>query len=69
MAKAQSFADKLKKKTGAHKLVCPECNGEIQRVKSVKSVPSSGGWKFNQRMIDVCKCNEKEVYASYSGAN
>lgn len=63
--KVKTFADKMKK--GKHdENICPKCNGEIQRVKFVKSVKSesSNSWRFNQNMVDVCKCNEKEVYIS-----
>lgn len=65
MAKSQSFADKVNKKSDSGKIVCPVCETEVQRVKSIRSVPgkSDGSWKFRQKMVDVCKCNEKEVYA------
>lgn len=65
MAKAQSFADKVNKKSRVHSNVCPECNSEFKRVQSVKPYQSQtqGSWKFNQKMVDVCKCNEKEVYS------
>ncbi len=65
MAKGQSFADKLAKKSQVSTNTCPVCNGEYKRIKSVKSYQSdsSGSWKFNQKMVNVCKCNEKEVYS------
>lgn len=64
MAKSQSFADKVNKKSDG-KAVCPVCETEVQRVKSIISVPgaTTRSWKFNQKMVDVCKCNEKEIYA------
>ena len=64
--KVAGFADKLKKRQGAQTNVCPACNSDIQRVKFVKSVKSdtTQSWRFNENMVDVCKCNEKEVYPS-----
>jgi hypothetical protein len=63
--KPKTFADKMKKGKGGDN-VCPKCSGEIQRVKLIKSVKSetTNSWRFNQNMVDVCKCNEKEVYIS-----
>lgn len=64
--KITSFADKLNKKQDLNSNICPVCNTETQRVKFVKSVKSelSKSWRYNQNMIDVCKCNEKVVYPS-----
>ena len=65
MAKTQSFADKAKKGTEARGKKCPVCGSVLQPVLLVASEKSksSGNWKFNERRIQVCKCNEKEVYA------
>lgn len=62
--KITSFADKVNKMHNANVSVCPICNTETHRVKLVKSVQSdnSTGWRFKQMMVDVCKCNESEVY-------
>jgi DNA repair exonuclease SbcCD ATPase subunit len=64
--KATSFADKIRKNQEAVKRLCPVCNTEFQRVKFVKSVESENknSWRFNQNMVDVCKCNEKEVFVA-----
>ncbi len=64
MAKVKSFVDKLRKMSEFSADICPVCNSEIHRVKLVRSERSeaTGSWRFNQNMVDVCKCNEKEVY-------
>jgi len=62
MAKGQSFEDKAKKqKKVAH---CPVCQGPIQFVRLVKTVknPAKGSWKFSDRQVGICKCNQAEVY-------
>lgn len=65
MAKDASFAAKVAKATAEKSgNQCPEC-GEIytsvQLVMSEKS-PVKNSWKFNQRIVQVCKCNHAEVY-------
>ncbi len=64
MAKVKTFVDKLRKMSEAHANVCPVCNTEIHRVKVVRSVKSeeTGAYRYKQLMVNVCKCNEKEVY-------
>lgn len=64
MAKQQSFADKVAK--GAlHGKKCPVCGTIFQPILMVSSERSQRGpdWKFNERRVQVCKCNEKEVYS------
>jgi hypothetical protein len=62
MAKKQTFADKMTKKSD--EVICPVCNGPKQFVKHVKAVKTeSGAWKFRSATTGVCKCNEKEIYA------
>jgi hypothetical protein len=65
MAKAQSFADKVSKASLAKGAKCPVCGTIRQPVLLVTSERSStaGTWKFNERRVQVCKCNEKEIYA------
>ncbi len=64
MAKVKTFVDKLRKMSEFHADICPVCNAEIHRVKVVRAVRSedTGSYRFNQLMVNVCKCNEKEVY-------
>ncbi|MFQ5605681.1 MAG: hypothetical protein ACE5HS_20620 [bacterium] len=65
MSKDRSFAAKVAKATsegkGHH---CPECGELLTAVKVVISEKSEtkNSWKFNQKLVRVCKCNEAEVY-------
>jgi hypothetical protein len=65
MAKQQSFADKATKAAQQKGAKCPVCGTIRQPILLVSSERSSvtSTWKFNERRIQVCKCNEKEVYA------
>ena len=65
MAKQQSFADKATKAATMKGAKCPVCGAIYQPVLLVSSERSqvSKSWKFNERRVQVCKCNEKEVYA------
>ncbi len=60
MAKKQSFADKASKKR--HVSICPVCNGEITHIKLMKAVKRDGSWRFTNKPVGVCKCNEAEIY-------
>jgi len=65
MAKDQSFAAKVAKATaGKSGSTCPECGEVYNSVKLITSEKSeaNNSWKFNQRLLQVCKCNEAEVY-------
>lgn len=64
MAKAQTFADKAAKSQKLKYKKCPKCENVMEPILVVSSeMTASGTWKFNQKRIKVCKCNEKEVYA------
>jgi hypothetical protein len=65
MAKAQSFADKALKASLIKGAKCPVCGTIRQPILLVSSERSSAArtWKFNERRVQVCKCNEKEIYA------
>ena len=65
MAKQQSFADKATKALQMKGAKCPVCGTIYQSLLTVSSEPSrtSGSVKFNERRVNVCKCNEKAVYA------
>jgi hypothetical protein len=65
MAKAQSFADKAMKGQTVKGRKCPVC-GQIQQpilLVSSEKAPGPGHWKFSERRVQLCKCNEKQVYA------
>lgn len=63
MAKVKTFADKVAKDQIDFTTHCPECGESLSMVKLVSSEPSDkeGAWKFKERVVGVCKCNEKEI--------
>jgi phage FluMu protein Com len=64
MAKQQSFQDKIAKASMQAGKKCPKCGAIKESVLLVNSEPSKhGSVRFNHRRVQVCKCNEKEVYA------
>jgi hypothetical protein len=65
MAKQQTFADKATKAAMMKGSKCPVCGTIFQPIKLVSSQKSKVGssWKFNEHRVQVCKCNEKEVYS------
>lgn len=64
MAKQQSFADKAMKAAMQRGKKCQVCGTIKQPILYVRSEPSKhGNIRFNHRRIQLCKCNEKEVYA------
>jgi uncharacterized OB-fold protein len=65
MAKQQTFADKATKAAQMKGSKCPVCGTIFQPILMVSSERSkvTTSWKFNERRIQVCKCNEKQVYA------
>ena len=64
MAKQQSFADKAAKAAAQPGKKCQKCGAIKQPVLYVSSEPSKhGSIRFSHRRLQVCKCNEKEVYA------
>jgi len=61
MAKRQSFADKASKKK--HVLTCPVCDSPMVSTKVVFPEKSSrGGVKYKTNVVNICKCNHKEIY-------
>ena len=60
--KEKSFLSKVRKEKMVKK--CPVCEKLITPILFVKSVQSeiSGAWRFSERSIKLCKCNEKEVW-------
>ncbi|MBN1779637.1 hypothetical protein JW948_00795 [bacterium] len=63
MGKGKSFADKLAKASQDYSRHCKECGESIQPVLFVSSEKSGKGdaWRFNQRFVGVCKCNENDL--------
>jgi uncharacterized OB-fold protein len=65
MAKQQSFQDKATKAAQMKGAKCPVCGTIFQPILMVTSERSkaSSSWKFNEHRVQVCKCNEKQIYA------
>ena len=64
MAKDRTFASKMSKAHSDSGNHCPKCGELLTPVKLISSEHSKrrNAWRFNERMVSVCKCNEKEVY-------
>jgi hypothetical protein len=64
MAKQQSFADKAMKAAMQKGVKCPKCEGIRQSILNIETVlnPKTNSYKFLQKHVNVCKCNEKEIY-------
>jgi uncharacterized C2H2 Zn-finger protein len=64
MAKQQDFAEKAKKATQEKGTKCPKCGTVRVPTLFVQSIRSAhGSYRFNRTRIQICKCNEKQVYA------
>ena len=65
MAKQQTFADKAAKAAMMKGSKCPTCGEIYQPILMVTSEANQAKatWKFQERRVQVCKCNEKQVYA------
>jgi len=63
MAKKQDFASKTMKQA-RHGKECPVCGEFYNHTLSVNMEPSKkeGAYRFVEKNIPVCKCNEKEIY-------
>ena len=64
MAKQQTFQDKVMKAATQSGKKCARCGSIKLPILYVRSEPSRhGSIRFSHRRVQVCKCNEKEVYA------
>lgn len=67
MAKDRSFAAKVAKGAKDHlkSKQCPKCGEVVNMIKLVTSEENKdmASWRFKEKFVAVCKCNEKEVYA------
>lgn len=63
MGKTRTFADKMIKEKGQH-TYCPVCGAAYQPVRTLVPMKNeaTGYFKFRDRIVQVCKCNHKEVY-------
>ena len=64
MAKKQDFLSKTLKKDKPGN-ICPTCESLISYIKYVKTERSkkTNSWRFSQKNLGVCKCNENEIYS------
>ena len=64
MAKQQDFAEKAKKASQEKGVKCPKCGSVKVATLYVQSVRSAhGSYRFNRSRVQICKCNEKQIYA------
>ncbi len=63
MAKKQDFASKTSKMV-KHGKSCPVCDEFFTYVLASEMIASkkAGAYRFVERNVPVCKCNEKEIY-------
>ncbi|MCD4650772.1 MAG: hypothetical protein K8S56_03175 [Candidatus Cloacimonetes bacterium] len=63
MAKGRTFAAKLAHEQSTEgKMICPNCETEIKRIKIVRARSSkTGSWMPKYEFAKICKCNEKEI--------
>jgi formate dehydrogenase maturation protein FdhE len=63
MGHAKTFADKMAKSVVDYSKHCPVCGESLRPVQYVVSEKSetTGAWRFNQRFVGVCKCNEHDI--------
>ncbi|MCX7984552.1 MAG: hypothetical protein N3A63_06590 [Bacteroidetes bacterium] len=63
MAKSTDFAEKAKKASQERGVKCQKCGTVKVPLLYVQSVRSAhGSYRFNKQRVQVCKCNEKEIY-------
>ncbi|MFH0989057.1 MAG: hypothetical protein V1799_03465 [bacterium] len=63
MAKKTDFAEKAKKALAERGTKCPKCGSIRVPTLFVESVRSAhGSYRFNRQRIQICKCNEKQIY-------
>jgi uncharacterized OB-fold protein len=64
MAKQQSFAEKAAKAGLERGVKCPKCGTTLQPILYISSERNqkSGAYRFSQKRVQVCKCNEKMIY-------
>ncbi|MCI0512452.1 hypothetical protein L0128_04495 [candidate division KSB1 bacterium] len=65
MAKDKSFAAKVKRAaTGEVYATCKVCKEQYAMIQVVKSVPAGkgGAQRFMEKVVKVCKCNQKTLY-------
>lgn len=64
MAKDKTFGAKVAKSQAIASKVCPVCKDAVNTVHFIRTEKNaeSGSYRFIEKYLGVCKCNEKEVY-------
>jgi uncharacterized C2H2 Zn-finger protein len=63
MAKATGFADKVRKAAEEKGVRCAKCGTIKVPTLYVQAVRSAhGSYRFNRQRVQICKCNEKQIY-------
>lgn len=63
MAKQTDFAEKARKASAEKGIKCPKCGAVKTPTLYVNAMRTSGGnYRFNRQRVQICKCNEKELY-------
>jgi hypothetical protein len=64
MAKTQTFADKAAKAAREKGSKCHTCDTLLQPLLMIETGvnPKTNSYKFFQKRVSVCKCNEKEIF-------
>ncbi|RKY84287.1 hypothetical protein DRQ09_08835 [candidate division KSB1 bacterium] len=62
MARKTSFAQKAAKASMTFGVKCPKCKEVYVPTKIIISrrTGKNGAWKFNEKIVNICKCNENE---------
>jgi len=61
--KDRTFAAKLGKDKTKSGRKCSTCGELLNMVYMIDSQQSTNNtWKFKEKMVGVCKCNQKEIY-------
>lgn len=65
MAKDKSFGAKVAKTQAKVNKVCPVCKSAIDTIHLIQSMKNqeTGSYRFAEKHVGVCKCNEKEIYS------
>jgi hypothetical protein len=64
MAKQTDFAEKAKKASQEKGVKCPKCGSVKVPTLFVQSIRSAhGSYRFNRSRVQICKCNEKQIFA------
>ena len=63
MAKQTDFAKKAQKLSEQKGIKCAKCGGMKVPTLHVHAVRTPyGSFRFNRQRVNVCKCNEKEIF-------